>query len=265
MKKFAAFLLSLLLILSLTACAQKEDIQYHLSKRQLTHETGDVNLTTYVYNKDWKPLYTETLLNGNFASRVDYAYSEDGTVVTQNFTSATSEPSSSEHHSIYNEDGLLVESSSYSDGKLLGTSYYTYDENGREIELTSNDPDGNLLSTITHTYDKNGNLISSSNHYGNHISRNDYTYNSKNQRLTTETRINDQLNSRVEYIWNKNSCYGTVYSPEGTPMFKTLTVQDDFGNILLEETYDVLGTFTSRTCYEYIGTNGKISSGFPEE
>lgn len=265
MKKTLALVTALLLLFLLAACSQKDDVQYFLSKRQITHETGDVNLTTFLYDENRNILSSETLLNGVFASRVDYTYSEDGTVVTQDFTSATSEPSSSEIHSTYDENGKVTSASSYSNGRLIGTTYYTYDEHGREIKLESFDPDGKPLVTITHAYDQNGNLLSTSNHYGTYVSQTDHTYDSKGHRLTTETRINDQLNFRVEYIWNKNMCYGTVYSPEGTPMSKTLTVQDDHGNILLEESYDVLGTFTGRTCYEYIGTNGKISSGFPEE
>lgn len=274
MKRHILLLPALMLAVSFSACSQSQEIQenkqtqevqYRISRRQLTHETGDVNLTLYTYNEDGKILSTETLLNGNFSSRVDYAYSEDSTVITQNFTSATGAPSTSEYHSTYDENGNILESSSYSGGRLVGTTYYTYDEQGRETELRGVDADGNLQTLSTRTYDTNGNLIRTELTYGDRVSRNDYSYDQENRCLTAETRINGQLNSRVEYIWNENSSYGTVYNPDGTPRFKTLTVQDTFGNILLEETYDVLGTFQERTCYEYIGTDGSISSGFPEE
>lgn len=265
MKKMIVLLLSLLLIFSLTACGQKENVQYYVTKRQLIHDTGDVNLTTYQYNEDWKVIGTETLLNGNFASRVDYAYSEDGTVVTQNFTSATSAPSSTEHHSVYDENGNILESSSYHDGQLTGVSRYTYDKKGQEIKLEGFDPNGNLTTTITRSYDDRGNLLTIATDYGTRVSRHEYTYNSNNQRLTTHTYINNQLNSRVEYIWEDNSCFGTLYTPEGTPIAKTLSVQDKAGNLLMEESYDILGTLQNRTYCEYTGTDGNISSGFPTE
>ena len=46
---------------------------------------------------------------------------------------------------------------------------------------------------------------------------------------------------------------------------KNIYIFDDFGNSLVEETYDSMNVLDTRYCYEYKGTDGSISSGIPNE
>ena len=57
---------------------------------------------------------------------------------------------------------------------------------------------------------------------------------------------------------------GTSYKADGTPMGKQLLEYDDYGNLLRLESQKLQGITLSVICYEYIGTDGSISSGIPE-
>ena len=48
------------------------------------------------------------------------------------------------------------------------------------------------------------------------------------------------------------------------PPADTIYEYDDYGNLLRLESQDLLGTTLTVSCYEYIGTDGSISSGIPE-
>ena len=67
------------------------------------------------------------------------------------------------------------------------------------------------------------------------------------------------------YHWEENKRYGEVYDEKEQLIAKNIYIFDDFGNSLVEETYDSMNVLDTRICYEYMGTDGSISSGIPNE
>lgn len=264
MKNILALSLCLLLLFSLNACDAKEDVTYHITKRHLEHQTGDINLTEYTYDDQWLIQSTQTLLNGDFASSVEYTYSEDMSVVTMTTISAIYDSSVSEIHQTYDESGNLLSAASYSEGRLSGTTSYTYDAEGRQIKAVTTYPDSSFTTTLEHVYDAAGNLIAYTVDTGLYTSRQEHTYDSRNRRISTAAYQNDALTNRIEYTWEGNTQLGTIYNADDIPLRETVTIYDNAWNALVEETYDILGTLESRTCCEYVGTDGSISSGIPE-
>lgn len=91
MKKLLSAALCFLLILSLFGCTETEEVKFYESKAYIKHNTGDINLRENTYDENWNLLQSYTTLNGNFASKTEYEYSEDFTVLTTKSTSAVYE------------------------------------------------------------------------------------------------------------------------------------------------------------------------------
>ena len=109
MKRVIAALLCGLALFSLTACAsEKPEVEYYLSRRQIEHSTGDVNLTVNEYDDAWRMLSAKTYLNGELSSELDYTYSEDSGLVTVKTSSALYGESVSEYRQEFDEEGTLA-------------------------------------------------------------------------------------------------------------------------------------------------------------
>lgn len=264
MKRLLAVWLCCASLLCLAACSGSEDVDYYVTKRYMEYDTGDINLTTYEYNDAWDVQFVQTYVNGAVSSGVEYSYNEDSTVVTIATTSATYDPTLTEIHQTFDDFGRLVRTVSYSGGTLEETSEYTYDAEGRESKVVTTDSDGNVVTTLLYEYDKKGNLVSYLMKTLVYSSRKEYSYDRKNRLVTMEVFHSDELVSRIEYTWDGNTQYGSVYTMGEQASRKTVTVYDDAGNVLVEENYDLLGTLLYRICYEYTGTDGSHSSGIPK-
>ena len=130
--------------------------------------------------------------------------------------------------------------------------------------MVTTDSDGDVVTTLLYDYDKKGNLVSYVMETSVYSSKNEYSYDKKNRLVATKVFHNDELVSRIEYTWDGNTQYGSVFAMGEQAARKTVTVYDEAGNVLIEENYDLLGTLQYRTCYEYTGTDGSISSGIPQ-
>jgi len=262
MKRVIAALLCGLALFATTACAAKKpEVEYYLSKRQIEHSTGDINLTVNEYDDQWRILSAKTYLNGEISSELDYTYSEDSGLVTVKSSSKLYGESVSEYRQEFDDAGRLAKSVSYNEGAIVGSTEYSYDSEGRELEVKSFDADGNVYSTLTNEYDSKGNLISYTVKTAYYSSRQENTYDKYDRISCAEMFKNDELEAYIEFSGDKNSRQGSVYSPEGKVTGTTNVLYDDAGNVLVEENYDILGTLTMRTCYEYLGTDGSVSSG----
>ena len=262
MKRVIAALLCGLALLATTACAAKKpEVEYYLSKRQIEHSTGDINLSVTEYDDQWRMLSVDTYLNGEISSRLDYSYSADESLVTVKTDSVLYGESLAEYWQEFDAEGRLSKSAAYNDGELVGSTEYSYDAEGRERELVSRDPNGEIYSKLIYEYDKKGNLISQSVETSAYTSRQEHSYDKAGQLISTKSYRNGSLESRTEYTWEDGVRHGSSYDAQGKLIGTSHALHDDFGNVILEDSYDKLGTQQLITRYEYIGTDGSISSG----
>jgi len=261
MKKILAILLCFVCLICLAACGSKEPpVEYHISKRQLEHSSGDINLTVTEYDDKWQIVSVKTYLNGEISSELEYSYNEDSSLVTVKTMSKIYGESVSEYRQEFDGKGRLAKASSYNEGELVGSTEYSYDAEGRETELVSRDPNGEIYSKLIYEYDKKGNLISYTVETSAYSSRQEHSYNKDGQLISTKSYRNDTLESRTEYTWEDGVRHGSSYDAKDKLIGTSHALHDDFGNVLLEDSYDKLGTQQLITRYEYIGTDGSISS-----
>lgn len=264
MKKLLAFILSILISLPLCSCAKKEDVEFYETKNYTRHNTGDINILEKTYDENWNLLLSYITLNGNFASKIEYEYSEDFTVLTTKSTSAIYEPQTSKVIRTFDEKGQVIKAETYDGDRLISTAEYTYDDNGEMTFVRSTQPESDVVTTIQRIFDEKGNLVTYIQDTGFYVGRYEYAYNQKNQRIREEYFRDDVQLDYTDFTWEGNVGTGTNYKTDGTPMGKTLLEYDDYGNLLRLESQDLSGNTLTLSCYEYIGTDGSISSGIPE-
>ena len=264
MKKIFAVILSLLLIASLWGCSKNEEVTFYDRTTYRKAQTGDITRTESTYDENWNLLLHYMTLNGNFTSKTEYEYSEDYTVLTTTSTSATYGTETSTVVRTFDENGQIIKGDSYDGDRLVGSSEYTYNEDGEMIFVKSSNPGSDVTTTLERIFDDGGNLIRYILDTGYYVGRYEYSYNNKNQRIREEYYRDDVLLDYIDYIWEGNIGTGTSYQADGTPMGKRLLEYDKYGNLLRLESQDLLGTTLSLSCSEYIGTDGSISSGIPE-
>lgn len=257
------FFLSVLLILTITGCAQKkdEDVTYYISRTMIVQGTGDINLREHTYDERWNPLTATISLNGNFSSKTEYIYSEDYTVVTQNSTSAIYEPDSTTIIRTFDEKGQVITAETYDGDRHVSTVENTYDDAGNILLSVQRTPDSGMIITMERTFDRKGNLLTQKTDTGYSTSRQEYIYDHQNRRIREEYYLNDVLTAYSEFRWTGSTAHGTNYSPEGIAGMTMMLIYDDFGNVLVNEIKDANGNLQSCTYNEYIGTDGSISSG----
>jgi len=263
MKKLLAVFLFLLLILSLAGCAEKNAVEYYVTERYILQPNGDIHLTDYTYDENWNLHASTFSLNGELVYDVQYAYSEDLTVVTMTTHVANYDSDTTEVHRTFDENGNVLKALAYADGELTTETEYTYDADGREIKTVGTDSSG-YVNTVERIFDKNGNLVTYLADNGISLSRQEFSYDQQNRRIGAEYYQNDQLTDRIEYTYENGVQKGIHYDASGKQQRTIFVTFDDAGNPLTEETFDLPGTLLSRTCYAYLGTDGSVSSGIPE-
>jgi len=264
MKKRFAFMLSLLILAMLAGCGQKEEVKYYENKTYTKQRTGDITRTESTYDENWNLLLHYVTLNDDFASKVEYEYSEDYTVLTTKTTSAIYEPDTSKVIRAFDDKGQVIKAETYDGDRHISTTEYTYDDSGEKIFIKSTYPDSDVATTIQRIFDDQGNLVTYIQDTGYYVGRYEYAYNQKNQRIREDYYRDEELLSYTDFVWEGNVGTGTHYKADGTPTGKLVLEYDDYGNLLRQESQDLLGTMLSISCTEYIGTDGSISSGIPE-
>ena len=262
-------LLCIVLLMAFSFCgcsaeeaAPKEYVQYHVLSRYVRQSTGDVSVTEYEYDENWLPLHTETRLNGNFASAVEYVYSEDKTQLTMNYSSAIYEPYSTQQELAFDEQGRLIKATVLENGEAAAASEYFYDEAGREIKVISTSQ--GYESVLERSYDEGGNLLCYTVDTGYSLTRQDHSYDDKGRLMRIEYYQNDKLESVTEYTNEDNVRYGSVYDENGTVVSKMMEVLDEAGNVRESERYAPDGSLLSYTCTVYGGSDGSVSGKLPE-
>ena len=268
MKKPLCLALTLLVILSLCACGAKEPstkeyVQYHVLSRYVLQSTGDVNVTEYSYDESWLPLGTETRLNGEFASSVEYVYSDDKTQLTMNYSSATYDAYSTQQKLVFDTQGRLIKASVLENGEVGAVSEYFYDAAGREVKVISTAP-GNDRSELERRYDEEGKLLCFTVDTGYYTTREDYFYDEEGRLTSIEYYRNDKLESVSRYSHEDKLRYGTVFDAEGKVLGRLTEVLDEAGNVLECERFDALGNRQSYTVTVYAAADGSVSGKLPE-
>ena len=131
--------------------------------------------------------------------------------------------------------------------------------------VRSTQPESDIVTTIQRIFDEEGNLVTYIQNTGFYVGRYEYQYNQKNQRVREEYYRDDALLDYIDFTWEGNVGTGTSYQADGTPMGKKLLEYDKYGNLLRLESQDLLGTTLTVNCMEYIGTDGTVSSGIPND
>ena len=116
--------------MTLFGCAEQEEVKFYESKSYTRQSTGDINLRENTYDEIFNLTLSYTTLNGNFASKVEYEYSEDFTVLTTKRTSAIYEPESSKVIRTFDGKGQVIKAESYDGDRNISTAEYTYYDNG---------------------------------------------------------------------------------------------------------------------------------------
>lgn len=275
MKKILTFIFCSFFIIGLVGCnavTNKESsddivdqVSYQVTKRYIEHNTGDINITDYTYDEEGNLLSTKLYLNDKFQSSVEYDYNKDSNIVTMTNTSSNSEITVTEVQQEFDDAGQLIKESSYSDGTFAGSTEYYYDNEGRQTKMVTKHANSDMVITVFYEYDKSGNQILYGIDTGYYISKKEHFYNEENKIYRTDDYRNDELIYRTEYHWEENKRYGEVYDEKDQLIGKNIYIFDDFGNSLVEESYNSMNVLDTRICYEYIGTDGSISSEIPNE
>ena len=275
MKKLLSFIFCSFFIIGLVGCnavTNKESsddivdqVSYQVTKRYIEHNTGDINITDYAYDEEGNLLSTKLYLNDKFQSSVEYDYNKDSNIVTMTNTSSNSEITVTEVQQEFDNAGQLIKESSYSDGTFAGSTEYYYDNEGRQTKMVTKHANSDMVITVFYEYDKSGNQILYGIDTGYYISKKEHFYNEENKIYRTDDYRNDELIYRTEYHWEENTRYGEVYDGKEQLLGKNIYIFDDFGNSLIEETYNSMNVLDTRICYEYMGSDGSISSGIPNE
>lgn len=265
MKKIFTLSLAFVLAGSLLGCGKEESVTYYETKTYIQQDTGDINFLERTYDENWNLLLQYTTLNGNFASQVEHEYSEDYTVMTTKTTSAIYEPDTSKVIRTFDEKGQVIKAETYDGDRHISTSEYTYDENGEKILIRSTQPGSDIVVTTQRIFDDRGNLVTYIQDTGYYVSRYEYAYDKNDHRIREEHYRDDEMTSYCDFTWEGNTGTGTDHKADGTPVVVRILEYDDAGNLLRYEIRDLLGTVTRLSCYEYIGTDGSISSGIPEQ
>lgn len=264
MKKILTLSLCLILVFSLFGCGKKEKVKYYESRTYSESSTGDITRSENTYDENWNLLLQYRTLNDKFASQVEYEYSEDYRILTTKTTSAIYELETSRIIRTFDEKGQIVRSESYDGNRLVGISEITYDENGEKVFIKSTHPESNTVTTLQRVFDDRGNLVRYIQDTGYYVSRYEYSYDKKDHRIREDYYWNDELRSYIEFTWEGNVSTGTSYDADGTPGGIQILEYDDAGNLLRLESQNLSGATQTRLCYEYIGTDGSITSGIPE-
>ena len=265
MKKLSVFLLSLLILAALAGCSQKEAVKYYEKRTYHKAHTGDITRSESTYDENWNLLLQYMTLNGDFTSKTEYEYSEDFTVLTTKSTSALNGTEASKLIRTFDEKGQVIRVENYEGNRQVSTSEYTYDDNGETVFVRTTQPESDTVITLERVFDDRGNLVRYVQDTGYAVFRYEYTYDKEDHRIREEYYENDELTDYIEFVWEGNVGTGTSHKADGTPVGIRVLEYDDHGNLLRLESQRLSGITQTVSCYEYIGTDGSISGGIPEE
>ncbi len=132
------------------------DSNNRLIRHTIKYESG-TQVNIYEYDESGNTLFVVNEIDGNFISRQEYEYDENGSCKKQSNTYASGEGSVVLWS--YNETGNVIEERKEENGHCLSSTCYEYDENGNCVRKTHTLPTQDRSSEVISEYDKWGNLL----------------------------------------------------------------------------------------------------------
>lgn len=138
-------------------------------------------------------------------------------------------------------------------GNPKGGIKTTYNEFGNKVSLVTYDEHQEVMSTWNYAYDANNNLIEST--FSDETVRRkiSYTYNDKNQLISSEEFVNDKLVKEMTYVYNEAG-----YEIENRASFvgsngksKSMHTYDENGNLRETNIYDEKDELQLKQLYTY--------------
>ena len=251
-KSLCIFAASLLLLLAGCSKAPEEEVTWYMKEDIRTYFGTQTTHYVYEYNEDWSTGSITTYTDGELHGTITYEHTENG-YITRDGDAVT------EVVITRDDAGNAIRTENYLNGQLSGTADSTFDENGNMLTYDAYFVEQDMHLHQETEYDAQGNKIRMSVDNGYTVSVTEYTYDSKG-RLKTES-IPD-TNTRTEYSYSDGGKVQTALSYGGGKVTgKSITTYDEYGNPLLQETYDAEGNLVMSAARSYVSTDGRISSG----
>ena len=145
----------------------------------------------------------------------------------------------------YENDNLIRETQTASDGNVIAISEYSYNGEGqiKELDFTVYDSDGSQISHTRSSYDSRGNIISFAS-YGINGGIGEYCVYSysldKNGHILSMKVRHDVGGYTVknEFEYDGNTAVQTAYNLQDEPARKWVFQRDEYGRLVYEEQYD---------------------------
>jgi len=253
-------ILSASLLLLLIGCSQEpaEDATWYKKEEFRTFFGTQTTRYVYEYNDDWSTGSITTYIDDELYSTITYEHTEIGYIthgVGQDGTEETLEVIVTR-----DEAGNAVRTEQYVNGQLSSTSESTFDDKGNMLTFDTHVLEPDLYLRTETEYDSDGKKLRQTTDNGYAVTTTEYTYDSKG-RLIKETGTDSP--GWTEYSYSKNGTVqtATFYDENGAVSGTQVTTYDQYGNVLLLETFDASGAETMTMAYSYVSTDGRTSSG----
>lgn len=235
-----------LILICLNGCAGNKDVQENplRIKSAVVEIDGEETFIQYQYNdKGILQQETETV-NGEHHYSVSYEYDSFGNTIRKTTLYSDGTTSITEYFLTLDEENRVIYRETYFDTELTDCFKITYDKKGNEINHTSTiiKPGKDQVVTSEMTYDSHENLTKKVVQWSNDPSRGGTTtYFYDKGRLTREEfqAPAGWVKSYIEYSYDDSGLIQTAmeYNGNGSLQSKTVTMFDEYGNILRYEYY----------------------------
>lgn len=254
---FCILLAALLLLMAGCSQAPEEDVTWYMKEEIRTFFGTQTTRYVYEYNNDWSTGSITTYVDGQLESTVTYEHTETG-YITRGIQDGVEDVM--EVVITRDEAGNAIHTEQYLNGQLSSSADTTFDEQGNMLTYDTHVVEPDLHLHQETEYDSNGNKTKMTVDNGYGLTVTEYTYD-LHGRLVKES--SPDSNSWTEYTYEDGGNVQTTlyYGENGELVNKRITTYDDYGNALLQETYDAEGNIVISAARSYVSTDGRTSSG----
>lgn len=237
-----------------------------------THMVTSDREYTNRYDGNGNRIAFETVTSEGSFLRIRYTFDDNNLLIDEEWTD--NDPASFSIRYTY-ENGLAVKKDSYSDGVLVYSETYVYDEGGHCLTTTCREENGEISLVINNTYDENGYLLTNERVSANGdqektiwtyddqyreihrtITTNDgyycgtlYTY-TENKKIE-ETTANDDTWTKIVYTFRNDVMVTASYEDSSGTYNISEYSYDENGNLWEQDEMQTGGKHLIRTyCYD---------------
>ncbi|MBL0182500.1 MAG: hypothetical protein IPP96_09430 [Chitinophagaceae bacterium] len=217
-------------LLFLFSCTSKRQIENDLTTNDLKGKVKSIYTKQFESVEKFGKLEEGNELKGLYEKGQE-TYDEHGNI-TFNWLGS--------YKHIYNNDGLLIETSNYNGTVLKHKKMFTYDKNDNKIDEILRNGNGQLVYITKFVYDKDGNLIEENTDHKEvekiwkttfnkekYVERNEYSYDGTLRLKTT-----------YKYDNKENKIEQNSYAPNGK-LWEQRTYTYDADNNIIEHQYKI--------------------------